>query len=72
MKQNDLLKFNAQRRKDYQKLRWRWTEKVRKGEIHRLLHMTPTKKLNHKYWSSIRRISGLIKLEEKTVSNLEK
>ena len=70
-KQNELFKVNAQLRKDYQRLGWKWTEKVGKGEILILLHMKPINNLSHRDWSYIRRISGLIKLKGKTKDYLE-
>ena len=70
-KQNELLKVNVQLRKDYLRLRRRWTEKVGNREILILLYVKSINNLSHKDWSCIRQISGLIKLKEETVGYLE-
>ena len=64
---NELCKMNVQFREDYPRLKQTWTEKVGKGEILILLFMKPINNVNHKDWSYIRRISGLIKHKEKAI-----
>ena len=69
-KQNELFKVSVWLREDYLRLRFKWSEEVRKGEILTLLSMKPISSLNHRDWSCIRRINGLIKLKENTVDHL--
>ena len=66
---HELFKVNVQLREDYLRLKWRWLEKVAKGENLILLQTKPINNLCHKDWSCIRRIIGLIKLNRKTVDD---
>ena len=70
-KENELFKLTVQIRKDYRKLRWRWTEDVGKDEILIILSLKPINNLNHRVWSYIRRINGQMKLKKKAINYLE-
>ena len=70
-KQNELFKVTVQLRKDYPRLRWRWTEEVGKEDTLILLSLKPINNLNHRVWSYIRRINGQMKLKKKAIDYFE-
>ena len=66
-KLNELFKESVQLRKDDLRLRLKLTEEVGKEEILIFLLMKPIDNMNHKDWSPMMRINGLIRLNEKKI-----
>ena len=71
-KLNWLFKENAELRKDYLKLRQKWTQEIGNEEIRKLPSMKPIENSNLRDWSCIRRSNGQIRLKEKRVIYVEK
>ena len=57
-KANELFEENVQLGEDILGLRLKWTEEIGKQELLKLLSVKQIESLNHRDWSSIRRING--------------
>ena len=69
-KQNELFKVNVQLRKDYLRLRWKWTETVGKEDILILLSTKPINNESQRL-ELYQANQWRIKLKEKTADYLE-
>ena len=70
-KLNWLFKENAELRKDYVRLRQKWTWEIENEEMLIYPSMKPIENSNLKDWSCIRRINGQIRLREKRLIYVE-
>ena len=70
-KLNWLFKENAQLRKDYLRLRSKWTKQTGNEERPMLLSVKPIENSDLRDWSFIRQINGKIRLKEKRLFYVE-
>ena len=70
-KLNELLNDSVQLRKDYLRLRLKWTEELGKEDMRMLLYTKLADSLNPRKGSSIRRTNGLIWLNGKRAGSVE-